>query len=75
MYEPIDLFDYIGSIAKSQQEFPDGIGVKRSLWIMRSVVGSKELCHCNRNELVQIINKSRREYKLMLTKKAQINEP
>ncbi len=75
MYEPIDLFNYIGTIAKSQQDYPEGIGLKRSLWIMRSVVGQKELCNCSREELVQVINKSRREYKLMKTKKAQINEP
>ena len=55
--------DLIQVYAKSQLDFPEGIGLKHSLFIKNWVVGNKELYECTRKELIELINKLRDEYK------------
>ncbi len=57
--------------ARSQVSYPNGIGVRHSLYCIQVGVGHKPLYKCSRDELVGIINRSRREYKLLKTKKPQ----
>ena len=58
-------YDLIGVFAKSQQDFPIGIGVKHSLFVKQRVLGKKKLEFCTRNELSQLIWALRKEYKWM----------
>ena len=67
-------YDLIGIFAQAQQDFPDGVGVKRSLFAKRIAVGSKELEKCTRPELKKIINQLRAEYLLMKSKRGETVE-
>jgi hypothetical protein len=57
-----DDYDLIKIIARSQCDYPDGIGEQRSISNIRSVVGRKYLWKCSRSELNKIIEMSRDEY-------------
>jgi hypothetical protein len=54
--------------AKSQQDFPNGVGVKHSLFIKGKTIGTKDLLDCNRLDLRNLIKALREEYSLMKTK-------
>ncbi len=64
-------YDLIGIFAQAQQDFPDGVGVKRSLFAKRIAVGMKELEKCTRPEMKKIINQLRAEYLLMKSKRGK----
>jgi len=59
----------IGVFAKAQQDFPKGIGVKRSLFVKQNTVGAKDLIDCSRLDLNSLIKGLREEYSLMKKKK------
>ena len=51
--------------AKSQLDYPNGIGLKHSLFVKNWVLGDKDLHDCSRKELSELINKLRDEYKFI----------
>lgn len=55
--------------ATAQQDFPKGIGVKRSLFVKQNTVGAKDLIDCSRLDLNSLIKGLREEYNLMKKKK------
>ena len=61
-------YDLIGVFARSQQDFPKGVGVKRSLFVKRNFLGAKDLCDCSRMELNNLIKSLREEYNFMKVK-------
>ena len=61
-------FDLIGVFARSQQDYPKGIGVKHSLFVKRNVLGTKDFKDCTRQELNKLIYALRNEYNLMKSK-------
>ena len=65
--------DMIQVYAKSQQKYPDGVGIKHSLFIKKWVLGDKLLEDCTRSELGNLIRALRNEYKLMQGKIEKIN--
>lgn len=62
-------YDLIGVFARSQQDFPIGVGVRRSLFVKRNLLGEKDLYYCSRMELNSLIKSLREEYSLMKIKK------
>jgi len=63
-------WDLIGSFARSQQEYPKGIGVRHSLFVKRKVLGTKDFKDCSRVELNKLVVELRNEYFLMKRKYA-----
>ena len=61
--------DLVQIYAKSQLDFPDGIGVMKSISIKDKIVGKKTLDQCSRSELTMIINGLRKEYIKMKERK------
>ena len=61
-------YDLIGVYARSQIDFPKGVGVRHSLFIKRKVLGTKDFKDCSRLELNLLIKELRKEYDLMKTK-------
>ena len=57
--------DMIQTYAKSQLEYPEGVGIKHSLYVKNYLLGNKELKDCTRPELGNLIRALRKEYKLM----------
>ena len=64
-------YDLIGVFAKSQLDFPQGVGVKHSLFCKRIEVGDKLLEKCTRQELNQLIWRLRSEYQFLERKHKQ----
>lgn len=61
-------YDLIGVFAKSQIDFPQGVGVKHSLFVKRKTLGEKKLEDCTRQELNKLIWELRAEHRLMKLK-------
>jgi len=55
----------IAIIARSQLDYPDGIGIKHSLFCMDWLGIDKPLADCTRQELTKLIKRSREEYNIM----------
>ena len=60
-------YDLIGVFAKSQQDFPIGVGVNNSLRIKNRVLGTKKLEFCTKRELLLLITELR-DYYLQMKK-------
>ena len=58
-------YDLIAVYAKSQQDFPIGIGVNRSLIVKERVLGTLKLEECTRYQLSNLIYALRDEYKFI----------
>ena len=65
-------WDLIGAFARSQQDYPKGVGVRHSLFVKRKVLGEKELTDCSRMELNKLVVELRNEYFLMKRKYERI---
>lgn len=65
-------WDLIGAFARSQQDYPKGIGVKHSLFVKRNVLGEKELTDCSRMELNKLVVELRNEYFLIKRKQERL---
>mgnify|MGYP006001420015 CR=1 FL=1 len=61
-------YDLIGVFARSQIDYPKGIGVRHSLFVKRRILGDKLLENCTRQELNQLIWELRKEHKWMKQK-------
>ena len=61
-------YDLIGVYAKSQLDYPNGVGVKHSLFVKSWVLGKKELTDCTRAELNNLILGLRKEYEFLKSK-------
>jgi len=61
-------YDLIEVYAKSQIDYPEGVGVKHSLFVKNKVLGKKELHECTRPELNDLILALRKEYTFMREK-------
>tara|TARA_R100001463_G_scaffold43544_6_gene90840 strand:- start:3798 stop:4007 length:210 start_codon:yes stop_codon:yes gene_type:complete len=61
-------YDLIGIFAKAQLDYPEGIGIKHSLFCVRLEVGKKDLIDCDRQELNRILNRCRDEYLFLKSK-------
>ena len=67
-------YDLIEVFARSQQDFPIGVGVKRSLFCKRKVIGDKQLEFCTRQQLNRLISELRKEYAFMKAKEQAKND-
>ena len=63
-------YDLIGVFAKAQLDFPQGVGVKHSLFCKRVELGDKPLEKCTRQELHKLIYRLRADYNFLKNKKA-----
>ena len=61
-------YDLIEVFAKAQLDYPEGVGVKHSLFCKRIEVGDKPLEKCSRPELNSLIWRLRSEYLFLKSK-------
>lgn len=66
-------YDMIQTYAKSQLEYPKGVGIKHSLSVKNKIIGHKPLIECSRSELGTLIRALRKEYEFMRSKGEKVN--
>jgi len=69
----VDNSDLIAVYTKSQQDYPDGIGIRHSHFVKTCIVGKKMLIDCDRYELNQLVKALRKHYYIYQHKLKQKN--